>query len=117
MWQCIAQSPGSSATNSIVRVLPTGNQHGGLGHWPTPRNLASVGGGDHEVEAVEMNRVMIHGPRFPKSDANSVAGLDDQRSVARKRLAVEGEHVEVAVISTGFGRTMHQLRRPTRSAS
>jgi hypothetical protein len=24
MWQCIAQSPGSSGTNSITRVLPTG---------------------------------------------------------------------------------------------
>ena len=51
MWQCIAQSPGSSATNSMVRVLPTGHEHGRLRPLPGLGDLAAVGLGDLELSS------------------------------------------------------------------
>ena len=46
MWQCIAQSPGSSATNSMVRVLPTGTSTVVSGHWARLGDAPAVGLGD-----------------------------------------------------------------------
>jgi hypothetical protein len=95
MWQCSGQSPGASATNSIVRVVPTGTSTVVSGNRAARRDRAAVGLDDLEGVAVDVDRVVIHRAEVGEPDAHEVAELGDERRGRRERLAVEREHVEV----------------------
>ena len=96
MWQCIAQSPGSSATNSIVRVLPTGTSTVVSGHCadsgiaPPSVSVTSeldsrAGGSGGGPSALRLPmRMRTRSPVFTTSGVG-----------AGERLGVDRQHVEV----------------------
>jgi hypothetical protein len=73
MWQCIAQSPGSSATNSITRVLPTGTSTVVSGQLRRLGDVAAVGRRDLEGVAVQVDRVVVHRAEVAEADAHALA--------------------------------------------
>ena len=70
---------GVAATNSIVRVVPTGTSTVVSGMRARRRDRAAVGRDDLERVAVEVDRVVIHRAEVPEADAHAVADLGDER--------------------------------------
>ena len=103
MWQCIAQSPGSSATNSRVRVLPVGTSTVVSGQLCRLRDPPAVGLGDAERVTVKVDRVVIHRAEVADPDAHALAGLRDQRRRPGKAFAFIVSTLN-SVISFGLGR-------------
>ena len=79
MWQCSAQSPGSSATNSIVRVVPTGTSTVVSGDARDAGTAPPSVADDLERVAVQVDRVVVHRAEVAEADAHALAGLGDER--------------------------------------
>jgi len=92
MWQCMAQSPSASATNSTARVAPTSTVL--AGNWAASGTRPASICGDAELVAVQMDGVVIHRREVSKADANALAFLDDQRRGGRVGFAVYGENIK-----------------------
>ena len=92
----------SDAVRGLVALQPSsarradGHEDRGLRDLRARGHVASVGGGHHEAEPVDVDRVMIHRAQVPEPDAHPLPGPDEQRLGPREGLAVEGQHVEVA---------------------
>ena len=96
MRQWSAQSPSASATNSTVRVAPTGTRtvlSGPLARW---RNPPAVGRDDLPGVAVDVDRVVVHRRQVADPDPDTVVVADDERVGAGEGAGVEREQVEVA---------------------
>ena len=84
LWQWIAQSPGSSATNSIARIGADRNVGRDLGPARAFRHPAAVGAGHLEIVAVQVDRMVGHG-EIADADAHAVALAHDERGRCRGR--------------------------------
>ena len=113
MWQWSAQSPGSSATNSMARVLPDGTSTVVSGHWAESGISPAVGLGDAELIAVDVDGVVVHGAQVAQADAHPVAGLATSGAVDGKALEFMVRTLK-SVISLGLGRRVPGVDPPTR---
>ena len=116
MWQCSAQSPGSSATNSIVARAADRHEHGRLRPLRRRRDRPAVGRGDLEVVAVQVDRVVVHRRRGCRG------GCARARRARPTSGAVPGNALPLnvstlkSVISLGSGRRVPGLDRPLAAA-